>query len=95
MTIGSADVKRIAHLARIAIDEKDMDRYAGNLTAILALVEQMNAIDTTAVEPMAHPQDAAQRLRADAVTECDQREVFLQNAPLAEDGLYLVPRVIE
>ena len=95
MTIQAADVRRIAHLARIAIDDQDIERFAANLSAILEFVEQMNAVDTDKVMAMAHPQDAVQRLRPDVVTECNQREAFMRNAPLAESGLYLVPRVIE
>ena len=95
MKITTQDVARIAHLARIAIDEKEAPALAENLSNILKFVEQMDAIDTSSVEPMAHPQDAAQRLRDDEVTEPDQREIFLRNAPATEDGLFLVPRVIE
>ena len=95
MKISPDDVKRIAHLARLAIAEKDVPLYAQNLTNILGFVEQMDAVDTDRVQPMAHPQDAVQRLRPDAVTEPDQREELLRNAPLAEGGLFLVPRVID
>jgi len=69
--------------------------YARNLSAILTFVEQLNRVDTTGVEPLAHPLEATQRLRSDVVTEPDEREKFLRNAPLTEAGLYLVPRVIE
>lgn len=95
MPIGPEDVKRIAHLARLAIREEDVPLYAQNLTNILALVEQMGTVDTSSVQPMAHPQDAVQRLRPDVVTETNQREAHLRNAPLAEEGMFLVPRVIE
>jgi aspartyl-tRNA(Asn)/glutamyl-tRNA(Gln) amidotransferase subunit C len=95
MSIGSAEVKNIAHLARLAIDEDLIPDYARNLSDILALVEQMNAVDTAGVEPMAHPLDAVARLRPDEVTEPDQRELFQSIAPATEAGLYLVPRVIE
>ena len=95
MSLETDDVKRIAHLARLAIDEADIPGYAHNLSDILDLVEQMNSVNTDAVTPMAHPMDAQQRLRPDEVTETDQREKFQRNAPLAEDGLFLVPKVIE
>lgn len=95
MPLGPADVERIAHLARLAIDPADVPGYARDLSAILDLVEQMNTVDTTGVAPMAHPLDLAQRLRADEVRETDQRELYQSIAPLVGDGLYLVPRVIE
>ena len=95
MSLDRQDVERIAHLARLAIDEADVPGYARNLSDILALVEQMNAVDTSAVEPLAHPMEASQRLRPDEVTEGDQRELFQSIAPAVENGLYLVPKVIE
>jgi aspartyl-tRNA(Asn)/glutamyl-tRNA(Gln) amidotransferase subunit C len=95
MSLTKKDVENIAHLARLAIDDADIPNYANNLSSILELVEQMNAIDTTDVEPMAHPLDAVQRLRKDEVTEQNQREHFQQVAPMTEAGLYLVPKVIE
>ena len=95
MSLETDDVKRIAHLARLAIDEADIPGYARNLSNILDLVEQMSSVATDAVTPMAHPMDAHQRLRPDEVTETDRREDFQQNAPQAEAGLFLVPKVIE
>jgi len=95
MSLDADEVAKIAHLARLAIDEADVPEYATNLTNILELVEQMNAVDTAGVEPMAHPVELPQRLRVDAVTESDQREHFQQCAPKVERGLYLVPKVIE
>ena len=95
MSLDKQDVEKIAHLARLAIDEADVPLYAQNLSNILDLVEQMNAVDTRDVEPMAHPVEAVQRLREDAVREIDQRERFQSIAPRVEDGLYLVPKVIE
>ena len=95
MSLKKQDVENIAHLARLAIDDGDIPGYAKNLSNILELVEQMNAIDTSAVEPMAHPLDAVQRLRKDEVTETNQREHFQSIAPKTEAGLYLVPKVIE
>ncbi len=95
MALERKDVENIAHLARLAISEADIPEYARNLSSILALVEQMSAVDTTGVHPMAHPLDATQRLREDVVTETDQREHFQAIAPAVEAGLYLVPKVIE
>jgi len=95
MSLDKADVEKIAHLARIAIDEEMIPEYASNLSGILDLVEQMGAVDTDAVAPMAHPLDMAQRLREDLVSEENQRDKFQENAPKVEDGLFLVPQVIE
>ena len=95
MSLDSDDVKKIANLARLQIDEADIPGYAKNLSNILGLVEQMDAVDTDSVTPMAHPLDAVQRLRPDEVTEQNQREHFQEHAPKVEDGLYLVPQVIE
>jgi len=95
MSLGPDDVKSIAHLARLEIDEKNIEEYANNLSSILDLVEQMNAVNTSNVKPMAHPMDVSQRLRADEVLETNQREDFQKIAPKTEDGLYLVPQVIE
>lgn len=91
----NTDVQKIAHLARLAIDEADIAHYATNLSNILHLVEQMDSVDTDKVKPMAHPLDEVQRLREDEVTEINQREQFQQCAPSTSDGLYLVPQVIE
>lgn len=95
MALDKRDVENIAHLARLAISEEDIPAYAENLSSILTLVEQMNAVDTTGVTPMAHPLEMAQRLREDVVTEPDQREHFQRHAPAVENGLFLVPKVIE
>ena len=89
------EVRRIARLARIEVADVEVERLRGELNGILALVEKMQAVDTRRIEPMAHPQDARQRLREDRVTERDQREAFQSVAPAVEDGLYLVPKVIE
>ena len=95
MSLQKDDIEKIAHLARLAISDEDVPKYAHNLSNILELVEQMSAVDTEGVTPMAHPFDAHQRLRADVVTEENQREHFQENAPQVEDGLFLVPQVIE
>ena len=95
MSLDKNDVEKIAHLARLKIDEKDVESYATNLSNILDLVEQMGSVDTDDVLPMAHPTDAVQRLRDDVVTETNQREHFQAIAPEVADGLYLVPKVLE
>ena len=95
MSLDAEQVKKIAHLARLKIDEADVPGYVTNLSNILHMFEQMNAIDTSKVLPMSHPLDAVQRLREDEVRETNQREVFQRIAPSTENGLYLVPRVIE
>ncbi len=95
MSLDKNDVEKIAHLARIAIADEDIPGYAQSLSSILQLVEQMDAVDTENVLPMAHPQDAYQRLREDVVTEENQREHFQQITENVENGLYLVPRVLD
>jgi len=95
MALEPAEVEKIAHLARLAIDPQDVPVYARNLSDILAFVEQLNEVDTSGVVPMAHPLDMTQRLRPDEVTEQNQREHFQEHAPAVEAGLYLVPKVIE
>jgi len=95
MSLDSEAIKKIANLARLQIEESDIPGYAKNLSNILDLVTQMDSVNTDGVTPMAHPLDAVQRLRTDEVTEQDQREHFQEHAPQVEDGLYLVPKVIE
>jgi aspartyl-tRNA(Asn)/glutamyl-tRNA(Gln) amidotransferase subunit C len=95
MSLSLEQVKRIAHLARIEISETEALANQGQLNGIFGLIEQMQAVDTRGVEPMAHAQDVAQRLREDAVTEADRRAAFQAVAPETEAGLYLVPKVIE
>ncbi len=95
MSLDSSQVRKIAQLARLDISDQEIGDYASNLSEILDLVEQMNGVDTTGIEPMAHPQDTSLRLRDDEVTENDQRERFLALAPASESGLFLVPKVIE
>lgn len=96
MTLTRRDVENIAHLARLRIGEEELAAYAGSLSRIIDLVEQLGSADTAEVTPMAHPlEDQVQRLRADLVTEADHRDRFQRNAPQVEAGLYLVPKVIE
>ncbi|CAK0765716.1 Aspartyl/glutamyl-tRNA(Asn/Gln) amidotransferase subunit C [Gammaproteobacteria bacterium] len=95
MSLRKEDVQQIGHLARLAITDEDIFRHARELSGILEFVRQMEVVDTTGVVPMAHPQNAIQRLRMDQVIENDQRELFQSIAPLVDAGLYLVPKVIE
>ena len=95
MTISREDIEKVAVLARIRVDDEQVSALENDLGNILDLVDQLSAADTDAVEALAHPLDAVQRLRPDEVTETNQREAFQAIAPATENGLYLVPRVIE
>ncbi|NMF97023.1 Asp-tRNA(Asn)/Glu-tRNA(Gln) amidotransferase subunit GatC [Aromatoleum toluolicum] len=95
MSLTTDQVLRIAGLARIELAEGDVEATRTKLNGIFGLIEQMQAVDTSGVEPMSHPQDVAQRLRTDVATEPDRREAFQRVAPQTEAGLYLVPKVIE
>lgn len=95
MALSKEEIEKIAFLARIRVDTAGIEALETELTNILGLVDQLQATDTDNIEPMAHPLDASQRLRPDTVTETNQREAFQATAPATEDGLYLVPRVVE
>jgi aspartyl-tRNA(Asn)/glutamyl-tRNA(Gln) amidotransferase subunit C len=95
MTLSFDDVRRIADLAYIETNKEEAHVVLAQLSDIFNLIEQMQAVDTSGVEPMSHSQDVTQRLRDDIVTESDQREQFQEIAPQVEEGLYLVPKVIE
>jgi aspartyl-tRNA(Asn)/glutamyl-tRNA(Gln) amidotransferase subunit C len=95
VSISRKDIEKVAVLARIKVDHEQVSALATDLGNILDLVDQLGAADTESVAPMAHPLDAVQTLRPDVVTESDQREAFQAIAPATEDGLYLVPKVIE
>jgi aspartyl-tRNA(Asn)/glutamyl-tRNA(Gln) amidotransferase subunit C len=95
MAIDRDEIARIAHLARLEVGDETAAGTAGEISKILDFVGRMNAVDTTGVTPMAHPLDANQRLREDQITESDRRADFQAGAPAVEDGLYLVPKVIE
>ena len=99
MALTLTDVKRIAHLARLELADTEAEHTLVQLNDFFGLVEQMQAVDTTGIEPLAHPieqiEDVALRLREDAVTEIVQRDEFQRPAPAVQDGLYLVPKVIE
>ncbi len=95
MAIDRSTIEGVAHLARLSISEDEVRQTTDKITAIMGLIDEMQAVNTDGVEPLAHPLDAVQRLRADEVTETNQREQLQANAPATEDGLFLVPRVIE
>lgn len=95
MSLESADIQNIARLARLALKEDEIPEYQQTLGNILGLVEQMQAIETGNIAPLAHPLEISARLRPDEITEVDQREKLQQIAPETDKGFYLVPRVIE
>ncbi|MWV12095.1 Asp-tRNA(Asn)/Glu-tRNA(Gln) amidotransferase subunit GatC [Pseudomonas sp. R-28-1W-6] len=95
MALERSDVEKIAHLARLGLNEADIPRTTETLNNILGLIDAMQAVDTDGIEPLAHPLETTQRLRADRVTEQNRRDAYQAIAPAVENGLYLVPKVIE
>ena len=95
MPLSNADVRKVARLARLAMSETEIESARAQLSGIFNLIAEMQAVDTTGIEPMSHAQDVSQRLREDKVTETNRREAFQAIAPQVEAGLYLVPQVIE
>jgi aspartyl-tRNA(Asn)/glutamyl-tRNA(Gln) amidotransferase subunit C len=95
MTLSLADVARIADLARLEVTADEAASVHAKLAAIFALIDQLSAVDTAGVAPLAHPQECFAPLREDLVTERDERDLYQAVAPAVEDGLYLVPRVVE
>ncbi|MGO9447008.1 MAG: Asp-tRNA(Asn)/Glu-tRNA(Gln) amidotransferase subunit GatC [Thiobacillaceae bacterium] len=95
MALTLQDIHRIARLARLSITSEEAAAMHAQLNSIFGLIEQMQAVDTSGVEPMSHARDVQLRMRADIPTESNQREKFQAIAPAVENGLYLVPRVIE
>lgn len=95
MSVSDSDIEKIAHLARLGLNTDDLPDVARRINSILAMVDEMQGIDTDDIQPMANPLDAVQRLRADEVNELNQRDAFQAIAPKSESGLYLVPKVIE
>jgi len=95
MSLSTADVQKIALLARLSMNDTEIEAARTQLSGIFELIAEMQAVDTTGIEPMSHAQDLSQRLRADVVSEDNQRELFQSIAPQVEAGLYLVPQVIE
>jgi len=95
MAVDNKEVEQVAHLARLQIAAESVPGYAAEMNGILELAAKMDEVDTSAVEPMAHPTHAVQRLRDDVVDESDRRDAFQKIAPSVENGYYLVPPVIE
>ena len=95
MSLTLDQVRHIAKLARLELAPGDAEATQAKLNGNFGLIEEMQAVDTTGVEPMSHPQELAQRLRTDAATESDRRAAYQAVAPQTENGLYLVPKVIE
>ena len=91
----AAEIQKIAPLAKLEITEETLEQTAKSITDVLALVDQLQAADTGNALPMAHPLDAEQILREDKVSESNHRDYYQASAPLTEDGLFLVPKVIE
>lgn len=99
MSLSNADIDRLAHLARLGLATEERDRLCSQLNDFFGIVEKMRAVDTSGIVPLAHPVDimgdVALRLREDIASEPNQREANMRNAPALDDGLFLVPRVIE
>ena len=95
MALTLSDVKRIAHLARIEVSDAEAGQALGQLNDIFKLIEQLKSVDTSGIEPMSHPFGGSQRLRDDAASSTENREANMRNAPAQQDGLFLVPKVIE
>ena len=95
MALEPKDIENIAHLARLQLSAAEKSEALGSIANILAMIDQMQAVDTTGVEPLAHGFDASQRLREDVVTETNQRDLLLKLAPSTDQGLFLVPKVLE
>lgn len=95
MSLSGDDLARVAKLARLGLTTEEKEATATQLNAILTLIDRMQSVNTDAIEPLAHPLELTQVLRADEITEQNQRDHYQSVAPHAEDGLYLVPRVVE
>lgn len=95
MALENADIDKIAILARLQVTPSETSDYANSISSILSLIDQMQQVSTQGIEPLSNPHDASQRLRKDEVTCDNQREAFIALAPAAQDGLYLVPKVLD
>ncbi|WP_339490235.1 Asp-tRNA(Asn)/Glu-tRNA(Gln) amidotransferase subunit GatC [Pseudomonas sp. EL_65y_Pfl2_R95] len=95
MALERSEVEKIAHLARLGLNESEIPQTTETLNNILGLIDHMQSVDTSGIEPLSHPLEATQRLRADEVTETNHRDAYQAIAPAVESGLYLVPKVIE
>ncbi|MBK51333.1 MAG: Asp-tRNA(Asn)/Glu-tRNA(Gln) amidotransferase GatCAB subunit C [Gammaproteobacteria bacterium] len=95
MAFDKTVLEQVAQLSRLYLSESEKDEVAGRITDILVLIDEMQSVNTDSVTPLAHPLDMTQRLREDQITESNRRDELQQLAPKIEDGLYLVPKVIE
>lgn len=95
MALENADIDKIAILARLQVTPSETSDYANSISSILSLIDQMQQVSTEGIKPLSNPHDASQRLRKDEVTCDNQREAFIALAPAAQDGLYLVPKVLD
>ncbi len=95
MSVTKDDITKVAYLARMQVSDEQVPKITESINEILALVDKMQTVDTSSVEPLANPHDAIQRLREDEVTAVNERDKLMQNAPASEAGLFLVPKVIE
>ena len=95
MALTLEDINKIAHLARLGLSDDEKTRYTESLNNILGLIDELQAVNTTGIEPLAHALEVTQPLRLDVVSEQNQRDAYQQIAPATQDGLYLVPKVIE
>lgn len=95
MSLSPEAVKKIAHLARLSVSQEDIKHYANKLSQVIEFIEEMNKIDTSAIDPLAHPLNLADHPREDVISEANLREIYQRLAPEVEAGLYLVPQVIE
>ncbi len=95
MAVTLNDINKIAHLARLGLSDEEKSRYTDSLNNILGLIDDLQAVNTQGIEPLAHAVDVTQPLRPDVVTETNQRDAYQKIAPAVQDGLYLVPKVIE
>ena len=95
MSLTVDDIGKIAHLARLGVTDEDKQRYTDSLNSILGLIDELQAVNTAGIAPLAHAFDVVQPLRDDIVTERNRRDEYQQIAPATQDGLYLVPKVIE
>lgn len=95
MAVTLNDINKIAHLARLGLSDEEKSRYTDSLNNILGLIDDLQAVNTQGIAPLSHAVDVTQPLRPDVVTENNQRDAYQQIAPAVQDGLYLVPKVIE
>lgn len=95
MAVTLNDINKIAHLARLGLSDEEKLRYTDSLNNILGLIDDLQAVNTQGIEPLAHAVDVTQPLRPDVVTETNQRDAYQKIAPAVQEGLYLVPKVIE